>query len=57
MIARVLWEEYFNNNDWPMAASVAVTMIALILLPLIVFNRYQSGSAAGHHHADGSEGA
>lgn len=48
MIARVLWEEYFSNNDWPMAASVAVTMIVLILIPLVIFNRYQSGSASGH---------
>jgi putrescine transport system permease protein len=42
MIARVLWEEFFNNNDWPMAASVAVSMVVLILIPLVLFNRYQS---------------
>jgi len=42
MIARVLWEEYFSNNDWPMASSVAVSMVALILLPLVLFNRYQT---------------
>jgi putrescine transport system permease protein len=42
MIARVLWEEFFNNNDWPMAASVAVSMVGLILLPLVLFNRYQT---------------
>jgi putrescine transport system permease protein len=42
MIARVLWDEYFNNNDWPMASSVAVAMIVLILIPLVLFNRVQS---------------
>eukprot|EP01036_Dinobryon_divergens_P017617 gene17617-23922_t len=26
MIGRVLWDEFFSNNDWPMAASVAVVM-------------------------------
>ncbi len=41
MIARVLWEEFFNNNDWPMAAAVAVSMVGLILVPLVLFNRYQ----------------
>jgi putrescine transport system permease protein len=43
MIARVLWDEYFQNVDWPMASAVAVTMIGLILVPLVIFNRYQSG--------------
>jgi len=41
MIARVLWDEFFNNVDWPMAAAVAVSMVGLILLPLVLFNRYQ----------------
>jgi putrescine transport system permease protein len=42
MIARVLWEEYFSNNDWPMASAVAVSMVGLILVPLVLFNRYQT---------------
>jgi putrescine transport system permease protein len=42
MIGRVLWDEFFSNNDWPMASSVAVTMILLILVPLAIFNRYQA---------------
>lgn len=42
MIARVLWDEYFQNVDWPMASAVAVTMVGLILVPLVFFNRYQS---------------
>ena len=41
MIGRVLWDEFFSNNDWPMASTVAVVMILLILVPLAVFNRYQ----------------
>src|SRR5690606_5180630 len=31
MIGRVLWDEFFANNDWPMASSVAVVMVLLIL--------------------------
>lgn len=42
MIGRVLWDEFFSNNDWPMAASVAVVMILLILVPLAIFNKYQA---------------
>ncbi len=42
MIGRVLWDEFFSNNDWPMASTVAVVMILLIIVPLAVFNHYQA---------------
>ena len=42
MIGRVLWDEFFSNNDWPMASSVAVVMVLLILVPLAVFSKYQA---------------
>lgn len=42
MIGRVLWDEFFSNNDWPMASAVAMVMILLILLPMAIFNKYQS---------------
>ena len=42
MIGRVLWDEFFSNNDWPMASTVAVVMILLIIVPLAIFNRYQT---------------
>jgi len=45
MIGRVLWDEFFSNNDWAMASSVAVSMVVLILIPLVIFNKYQTGSA------------
>jgi len=44
MIGRVLWDEFFSNNDWPMASSVAVVMVLLILVPLALFNKYQAES-------------
>jgi putrescine transport system permease protein len=35
LIGRVLWDEFFNNRDWPMAAALAwLLLMALILLPL-----------------------
>lgn len=47
MIGRVLWDEFFSNNDWPMAASVAVVMVLLIIVPLAIFNQRQAESASG----------
>lgn len=39
MIGRVLWDEFFANNDWPMASSVAVVMVLLVLVPLALFSK------------------
>jgi putrescine transport system permease protein len=47
MIGRVLWDEFFSNNDWPMAAAVAVVMILLIIVPMSFFNRYQAENTTG----------
>ena len=46
MIGRVLWDEFFSNNDWSMASAVAVVMILLILLPMAIFNKYQAEQGA-----------
>ena len=46
MIGRVLWDEFFSNNDWAMASAVAVSMVLLILLPLVIFNKYQAQDGA-----------
>jgi putrescine transport system permease protein len=45
MIGRVLYDEFFSNMDWPMASSVAVVVILLIVLPLAIFNKYQAEAA------------
>ena len=47
MIGRVLWDEFFSNNDWPMAATVAVVMVLLIIVPLALFNKYQAENTNG----------
>jgi putrescine transport system permease protein len=47
MIGRVLWDEFFANNDWPMASSVAVVMVLLIIVPLALFNKAQAEAQEG----------
>ena len=42
MIGRVLWDEFFTNNDWPMASAVTVVAIILILVPLALFGKQSS---------------
>ncbi|KAF1687469.1 putrescine ABC transporter permease PotH [Pseudoxanthomonas broegbernensis] len=47
MIGRVLWGEFFNNRDWPAASAVAIVMLLLLLVPILVFNRYQQKEMEG----------
>ncbi len=39
MIGKVLWTEFFNNRDWPVAAAVAVALLALLVVPVLLFER------------------
>lgn len=39
MIGRVLWQEFFSNRDWPLASSVAVVMIIILVIPIYFFGR------------------
>ncbi len=36
MIGRLLWTEFFNNRDWPVAASIAVALTALLVVPVAI---------------------
>jgi putrescine transport system permease protein len=39
MIGKVLWDEFFENHDWPVAAAVAVVLIAALALPILLAQR------------------
>nr|WP_167359739.1 ABC transporter permease subunit [Pseudomonas flavescens] len=47
MIGKVLWQEFFNNRDWPVASALAVVMLALLLIPIILFNKNQAKEMEG----------
>jgi putrescine transport system permease protein len=47
MIGQTLWLEFFTNKDWPVASSIAVVLLAVLLLPLLVFQRLERRSVEG----------
>ena len=47
MIGRVLWNEFFNNRDWPTASAVAIVMLLLLMIPILIFNRVQQSEIEG----------
>ncbi|MDB5369824.1 MAG: putative putrescine transport system permease protein PotH [Roseomonas sp.] len=42
LVGRVLWQEFFQNRDWPVAAALAVALLALLILPIRLFQRLES---------------
>ncbi|CUA86183.1 MULTISPECIES: ABC transporter permease subunit [Gulbenkiania] len=47
MIGKVLWNEFFDNNNWPMAAAVATVMVLLLIVPIGLFHRYETRELEG----------
>ena len=42
MIGRVLSDEFFSNSDWPVASAVAILMLLLLMMPIVLFQHFQS---------------
>ncbi|MGB8121059.1 MAG: ABC transporter permease subunit [Pseudolabrys sp.] len=47
MIGQTLWTEFFANRDWPVASAIAVTLLALLLVPMLFYERLQQRSLEG----------
>lgn len=37
LIGRVLWTEFFQNRDWPLASALAVALLVVLVLPIAAF--------------------
>lgn len=42
MIGKVLWQTFFNENNWPLASSLAVIMVVLLVIPITLYQRFES---------------
>lgn len=47
MIGKVLWEEFFNNRDWPVASAVAIILLFILIIPIVLFQRNQQKETEG----------
>ncbi|QEW22738.1 Putrescine transport system permease protein PotH [Marinibacterium anthonyi] len=45
MIGKVLWEEFFNNRDWPVASAVAIILLLILVVPIVLFQKNQQRQA------------
>jgi putrescine transport system permease protein len=47
MIGQTLWTEFFANRDWPAASAVAVVLLALLVVPIVVYQHLQTRELEG----------
>ncbi|MDH3987903.1 MAG: ABC transporter permease subunit [Gammaproteobacteria bacterium] len=45
LIGRVLFDEFFVNRDWPLASAVAIVLVVLVVIPIVLLQRYQAKAA------------
>ena len=42
MIGRVVFDEFFSNRDWPVAAAVTVVLLLILVVPMMWFQHVQA---------------
>jgi putrescine transport system permease protein len=47
MIGQTLWTEFFSNKDWPAASAVAVALLAILLIPITLYQVLQMRALEG----------
>ena len=47
MVGRTLWTEFFGNTDWPVASAVAIVLLLMLVVPIVLFQRYQDTAREG----------
>jgi putrescine transport system permease protein len=40
MIGSILWDEFFQNRDWPLAAAIAIVTFLLLIIPSYMLRRW-----------------
>ncbi|NGM19938.1 ABC transporter permease subunit [Roseomonas stagni] len=46
LVGRVLWMEFFQNRDWPLASALAVVLLLLLVAPIAIFQARAAREAA-----------
>lgn len=41
MIGKLMWTEFFNNKDWPLASSLAAVLLVVLIIPFVVMRHYE----------------
>jgi putrescine transport system permease protein len=42
MIGQTLWTEFFGNKDWPIASTIAIVLLCILVAPMLLYERLQT---------------
>ena len=42
MIGRTLYDEFFQNRDWPVSSAVAIILLMILIVPIMLFQRSEA---------------
>jgi len=54
MIGKTLWTEFFNNQDWPLSAAIAIGMLVILFIPIVLLRRVQVAAAMSEAGSGGA---
>jgi putrescine transport system permease protein len=49
MIGGILWDEFFQNRDWPLAAAIAIVTFLLLIIPSYVLRKWIGPLGVSRH--------
>lgn len=41
MLGKMMWIEFFNNKDWPMASALTMVLLVALIIPFILMQNYE----------------
>ncbi|MGB5734308.1 MAG: ABC transporter permease subunit, partial [Thiohalocapsa sp.] len=41
MVGKMLWTEFFSNQDWPLASALAIVLLGLLVVPFVLMQRFE----------------
>lgn len=45
MIGKMLWMEFFNNKDWPVASALAAVLLVILIIPFVIMRHFEQRMA------------
>lgn len=45
MLGKLMWMEFFNNKDWPLASALAVVLLIVLVVPFMVMRHFEGKAA------------
>ncbi len=47
MLGKLLWIEFFNNKDWPVASSLAAVLLLVLIVPFVLLRHFERKAEQG----------